>query len=698
MNHTSPPNGAALGDEKTTLRFRATPSWSSIVGGLPLFLFLGMVAYDLLRSYLGLGLLAGVLALLGAIAATAVVWRLGNATVVVRSDAVDLRRPGRLRRTIAFDTIGRLKVHGQSAWTQARVAIDRSGARARSFFTFSLKEDETPLPGTPSFQAEVVKAILGRRPSVQTDAEVGSLLAGTLRLSAKQRVPVAIATGAAMLTAAYCLVTSVHQPFPPVLVVALQWSIAMAVSVSWSLERESEGRSALARLGLGAAGISGFASYLGFVYGHIEYLPLVFGASLACAIGGFAASLPLRLNAGRLTAGVGIMAVCLVSGAWALALGDTVPVRRVALWPAPYEVHFSPSGKVLVVSCLPRQSEEVKFLDVDTMLGRSVRVEGTLFGLVAVGDGCVVFLERVEHRSSLVALTADGKRRVICERNSISIPSPEALSPDGRRFAFFAADDDSSDAATIGILDVGTLELSSYNIRASQRQGSISWRKDGRLVWPARSVNSRAPRPDSNNTVFSVHSWKPGEDAPARVEHAVSDPCGNVAFSPYCMAALVSSWREGRLEHRLLRLTDGASLDIPATMAPDLRGRLSWSGDGRVLAYVAARNDRTLVVARTDTNEVVAMHESPVGEVTEVTVSPRGARVAFAVRGRIGAWCVTDLGTQKTRRLQPVVLFSIGASSWSPAGDLLAIPSIDFQMRNAGHDPRSLWIAAARDM
>lgn len=701
------------GGEKAVLYFGPPLVRPSIIRNLPWAVFVMMVLFFAVRGVGGGGPIACTLAVVVSIAGLLAIEKgAATATVIVDADSVQLPRFLWLTRDVPFDDIGRFKLARRSEWFGARVTLELKGAERKKFFTFSTKEYEFPLPGDVRFQAKVVNAVLSRRPGIPIDEKAGKLLVGELGVSLKHRLPVIFAASGAVVVLICCLVASVRALSPPTLLAFVMLLFGAVCKLAPCLVRESEGRANLASLGLGAAALIAPAFGIAMYYGGLEYMPMVYATGLALAAGAFAAALPMKIPAKKIAAAETALLAALVWGTWSLTLRDTIPVQEVLLAPAPMEVGFSPSGNVVVAGGDTVDKKACHFLDRRSLAARTVPVDESPLLPVPVGDDRLLWVKRFRKGKHILRmLGADGEKRKLYESGRIGLLLPTALSPDGKSFAFFAGEAEDPVARSLVVLDLDTLKVREHGIPSepSVWEFSLTWRRDGRLVWPAKTTDTEPENSGRSAGRFSVSSWAPGEENP-RLEFESREPWSYAVFSRGCEAAVATLHEGGREKQRLVRPSDGSGFDLPAIHDFAPIAYWQWSADGRVFAFVPESNPRAVAVARTDTGEVRTVHESSFGEIHGVTVSPDRKYVAFGVPGGFSRWVgavyVTEVETGRTRRIRPLPptiavdwVLTGGVGAWSPSGDMLAIvtcihPMVEYHARGAA----AVWLVSADDM
>jgi dipeptidyl aminopeptidase/acylaminoacyl peptidase len=270
---------------------------------------------------------------------------------------------------------------------------------------------------------------------------------------------------------------------------------------------------------------------------------------------------------------------------------------------------------------------------------------------------------------------ASGERRVLSrDRKGISSPS---WSPSGDRLAFLATDGTGKDARTqIFVLPLGGGEAQKVTASRTDVQ-HFSWRPDGEaFAYAAEDERPDKAEREKGNDLFEV-----GADS-----LYVSEP-----------PVPVHVWMVPAAGGEAKRLTSGP-WSLPASLPPAAPlSRLSWSPDGKLLAFVRAETPHT----GDNDRATIQILDVASGAIRPLTGKPRfEGYPAFSPDGtKVSYWCLRDrdpanvndvyvapvAGGEGTNLTRPIDR-CFYASVWTPDGRSLLV---------GGNDGTtvSLWLA-----
>ncbi|MHC5053950.1 MAG: hypothetical protein ACYTKD_04455 [Planctomycetota bacterium] len=716
---TGAPAAPALG-APTILRYE--PSRREILLGVdwPAMLYL---AFFLHFVFVGFGLSSGVAAPLAvgmSFLFSLNMARLVSGTKLVVVDDGTITFQGLRKKEIALADIEQIALPKRGEFGPARVALEMRRAKPKSFWRLDLSTGPVALPGSVRFQAQIVDAILARRPDLPVDERALRLLGGKLRVLLRHRLPALLASGIGVVTLAAFLAASFYDVF-----VWFWWYLplvlpAFAVPFTHCLERESTGKRVIASLGVSALPVVAGLSVAAAMYGGLEYLPLLHASGLALAAGAFVAALPRSPSAGAVGAGTATLLAALVGATWQATLADTIPVREVLLKPPPWSATFAPDSGTLVVTGSPVQEarQYVTFLDVTSGRVRVVFVgDGDITSSCAALPGTRAVCEVSPRGSDRVwFVSADGATKQVPAEGDFTFLPRRAISPDGRTFAFCTVvhlpkevrvhSEDCRHVNRIHLLDTGTGDLlrGGLSVEGCGPAGSsLPWRADDRLVWGA--IDEERGAEDAGG-VFRLFSWAPGEVEP-RADFESCEKWSDTGLSPSCEKAVTYVYRRDSRTAAVVSFADGSMIEAPGlephrTLYPSAH----WSEDGNDYVFVPEAEPRIIRILRTATGEVSTLWRAPSGEVSSTLVSPDGRRVAFILERELHrSIFIADTTNGMVRRLRPVGMFMLllsdlpGYAAWSPDGKWFAIPAIGSRLAltaSSGMGP--LWLVSADDM
>jgi hypothetical protein len=651
--------------------------------------------------------------------------RLVSGTKLMIVDDGKIIFQGLRKKEITLGEIERVALQKWGEWGPARVVLEMRRTKPRSFWRLDLTMRSVALPGNVHFQAEVVDAILERRPDLAVDERALKLLAGQLRVLVRHRLPTLVASGIGAATLAVFLAASYRDTF-----IWFWWLFplvlpAFAVPLTHCLERESPGKRAIASLGVSALPPLAMASMLPLLYGGQEYVPLLQAAGLALAVGAFVAALPRSPSAGTVAAGTATLLAALVGLTWHVTLADTIPVREVLLDPPPWSATFSPEGRTAISDASPiadawGETAAVHFTDVHTLETETVALGPNAEGahwVTALDDHRALMWGYVRNKEG-VWLVATGR-----QPKRMGIPGEtarlwhRARSPDGSQFAIYQTQEiltpetppDSRPQYTSRflLLDMatGVADVAPFKQHPAHRHvGGLRWNSDGRLVWGGVEPDKQREH-DLPTGTLRLWSWAPGEDEP-RMDFESREMWSNVGMSPRWDKAVTHIHRNGSRTPAVVSFADGRVTEIPG-LEPRraLHPSAHWSEDASVYVFVPEAEPRTIRILRTATGKVSTLCRAPAGEVRGTLVSPDGRRVAFTVeRGFQKTVHIVDTVGGRSRRLRPMGGLTLlgylqGSASWSADGRWLAIPAFGSRLALTGSSGKGpLWLVSADDM
>lgn len=702
--------------EDVILEYRPGLSDNSLLRNLPAVMWAAVFVFLLVYGAIGGGT-GGIVVGLAAVAAG--LWAMNHfaapsVSVVVRAEGLRILHPLG-KHEIRLDEIARLKIARHSKWAEARVALERKGAK-KGFFALTLRTGEIPVPGDTAFQVKVVAEILKRRGDIPMEKDTAELLAGTLELPWRHRLPVVIAIGATATVTVYLLVVSMWKLGAPIMVVLGAQTTALFSASAMSLKRESKGKATVASVGFSVVAVMFVLFLLANAYGYLEYMPLIYAISAALAVAGLLASLPLPIRPRHLAVGEAVLLVALVAAAWSVGIRGTIPVREVRLAPTPTEAYFSTDGDTIIAYSMAGKTDAVHFVDRRSGRSSSVSLESFLLLHVPVASDAMLGVKRSERRGELELwlIRAGREPEPVLVDGSVNIPSRAALSPDGGSFAFFVSEgreqterkhaEKKDPDCRLCVLDLETLAVRDAGLvlRGSPSWSHrLTWRADGRFVWA--DVTER----EWNTAKFELWSWRPGEEAPRLDFESKEEWSKKMDCSPGFRKAVVLIHVPDGETACVVDLESGEKLHVQEAR-PEwsiFPGRC-WSADGGRYAYLPEENPRSVVMLDTVTGGTSVVRSPTGGKIANFAISSDGTRLAFCTPGSVWNWSsafyVANLDTGAIRRLRPLpglfaslhlAIYGSGILAWSPDGDTLAVavyafPLAAFVADRAG----SVWI------
>ena len=389
------------------------------------------------------------------------------------------------------------------------------------------------------------------------------------------------------------------------------------------------------------------------------------------------------------------------TGLWLLDLEAGVP-RQLTQVPDPtaYEGNaaWSPDGRVVAFArafpdfAAKRLRSDLMLLDVDSGTLREVSITGLPTPQVA--DPCwsrdgkqIAFVARDargEHGGRVWIVDASGGQASPVTDDSVRALAP-ALSPDGRRMAYFAPD--SAGLMQVWVQEVGGVngaahapirltdhaDVTRTRIRWFRDGSAVLYSADGRLWKVAASGGQRSEVPFTARLSLSLPTRalpparfpEPGRQEPAR-------GFMGLALSP-------DGHRIGVLALGKLWIIPVGASPHPVADVPFTATSLAWSPDGGEVAWSAGIADQQDLFATDlktgDTRRITALP----GREAHPTYSPDGRHLAFVHAQKDGILRVVDASARnitdaaQTRDLGSIGLDGTSPPQWSPESDGLLV-------------------------